>query len=217
VHLFLTPIVVLSLFALYFVYIGHVVPIFILTAIIFATHFSYDEFFLKGEQVSRWRALTLASFLGIDFFLSVGLVVPAYSQYLFASALALLVLMGVRILVGKENVSGAEKYLAFVGALLFLLAGLGSADIMLGAIVLLHCYNWYDWGHARAVEKKAVFPYWRDVGLTLSVFVAVFVLVRAELVPSLASLFSLNEYFYYYYPLAVAHIATSVRFGMLRG
>jgi amino acid permease len=83
---------------------------------------------------------------------------------------------------------------------------------MLGVIVLLHCYNWYDWGALRA-KLKPVNHYWRDVALTIGVFVFGYFLYASNVVPSLGQLFVESHYYYYYFPFAIAHIATSVRFG----
>lgn len=215
-YLVVTPLVVLTAFTTYFFTIGMVAPVFILTSVIFATHFAADEFFLRGETLSGWN-VTLLSFIGIDTLLSIALVVPAVSSHLHLAALALLFVLGVRLASGRVAVSPTELYLSFIGALLFLLSTFGFGQLMLGVVVLLHCYNWYHWGHYRArTRPDGVRVYWRDVGLTFGGIVVLFVL-SLSLLPEMAPLFNPTHYYYVYFPFAIAHIATSVRFGMLRG
>lgn len=215
-YLVAAPLIVLAAFATYFFTIGLVAPVFILTSIIFASHFAADEFFLRDEILSGWN-VTLFSFIGIDTLLSIALVVPTVSADLHLAALVLLFVLGARLASSRVVVSPTELYLSFIGALLFLLSTFGFGQLMLGVVVLLHCYNWYHWGHYRARTRPGgVRAYWRDVGLTLGGVVALFIL-SLSLIPEVSPLFSPAHYYYMYFPFAIAHIATSVRFGMLRG
>ena len=209
-YLILVPVIVIGLCVLYFYFGGAIIPMLILAPLIFAGHFAIDEFFLHGEALSgiRWASVWL--FLGIDFLLSYGLVVPEYRPLAFMGALALLVMIALVVFLRKHK-TNTERYLVFIAALLCLISILGSIELVIGVVVLLHCYNWYVHGYERAREKNTAPTYWRDVACTLSV--PILLLVASVVYPPLAPLFAVNQYYLYYYPVALAHIATSVRFG----
>jgi hypothetical protein len=209
-YLIAVPASVLGLSWAYFSLGGSIVPVLILAPLIFAGHFAIDEFFLHNEVLVGMRWASIMLFLGIDFFLSLGLVLPVYSTYTFSGALVLLVVFG-GIVRFQKNITHTERYLAFIAALLCLVSVLGSIELVIGVVVLLHCINWYVRGYERAKEKHGLHTYWRDVTLTLGLSCVVFAL--SFVVPALAPLYAVNNYFYFYYPIALAHIATSVRFG----
>lgn len=216
-YLVLIPLLVLAAFGVYFLTIGLLAPILVLTPLVFVSHFAVDEFFLRGETLEGQKYVTLVLFVVMNTLLSIALVVPTLSAYIHLLSFLLLFALGARLAISSAAISPTELYLSFIGALLFLLSTFGFGQLMFGVVVLLHCYNWYDWGHYRAlIRPEGVYAYWRDIGLTLGGIVVLFVL-SLSLVPEIAPLFNPTLYYYIYFPFAIAHIATSMRFGMLRG
>lgn len=203
----------LALLTLYFVLSGAFYPIFLVAACLFGAHFAFDEFFLHGEEASESRVLTVLSFTALYFSLILYTSVLPYPLLPLAAAAWLVAVILVRLARrGPSGVSRAERYLWLVGGLLALLVLLAPvvAQTLLALVILLHCFNWYaDYGRKLADrgDRRKLFRYWREVGVSLGLSFGLYFLYIRLPIPILAIAFLPA----YYDAWALGHFMLSLR------
>jgi hypothetical protein len=197
---------VLALAAIsYFVYIGAYIPVFLISGIAFGLHFAVDEFYLHKQRIGPDSYATILSFALLYGALLFQVLGPSYEFLSVGAGIFMAAHMLVRYVL-RQKLSPAERYLVFVGGLLFLLAFVFHLWAqVLAVIILLHCSNWII-GYGEKVHSKPVIraAYWRDTGITLAMSTALYGIFVLGATP-LAYLFLPT----YWYVWALAHFVLS--------
>jgi hypothetical protein len=192
----------------YFFLSGYgIIPILLAAGILFAFHFAIDEVTLHGERFTRDAWIAIAGFTLLFSSLIVLVAVPGFA---WSPQLAIAALGGsiaFRLFLSRAKISGAERYLWFVGVLLAALALVfGLPASILGVVLLLHFINWYvGFGKRLRSRPEKARSYWLEVASTLGLSAALF----AAFLASGATFFSFAFGLGAYYAWAIAHILLS--------
>ncbi len=198
--------VLLILASIYFIYIGLLIPVFLVTSIAFGLHFAMDEFYLHGEKNGPNTFVSLLGFMLLYSSIVFQILGPGYGLLPVFAGVFVFAHVVVRIF-RRKPFSGAERYLLFVGCLTLILgAGLQLWITIPGIISLLHCFNWVI-GYAQRVQGHAAarFSYWKNTLATLALSIGLYSLWIITDAPILAFLFLPL----YWYAWALAHFVLS--------
>jgi hypothetical protein len=201
--------VLLLIATAYFVYIGLLVPVFLVTSIAFGIHFAIDEFYLHGEKNGPHTFVSLLGFMLLYGSVVLQILGPGYEALPVFAGLFVLAHVVVRT-VRKNPFSTTERYLLLVGCgVLFLGMGLELWVVVPGIISLLHCFNWTI-GYAQRVKDSAPArrSYWKNTLITLALSVGLYSVWVVTDAPLLAFLFVPI----YWYAWALAHFVLSSTF-----
>lgn len=205
--------ILVVLLALYFIVQGTFLPIFILTAVLFAAHFAHDEFTLHKEESAPGKVFAVTLFTGLFLSLILYALFPSLVSVAIVAGLLFTVSLIVRVVGHTSALSVSEQYIWLVGSLLLILAlGFGiRPEVLLSIIIIFHCVNWYlDYGKriAERNEPAKLRRYWLEVAATLSVSFALYGLYSFYELPFLQFAFLPM----YYDAWALAHFALTSKF-----
>lgn len=193
----------------YFVIEGTFLPIFLLTATLFAAHFANDEFVLHDEEAAAGRTLLVLLFTALFCSLILYALFPSLLPVSIITG-GIFALCAVIRLIGGRAKTHSERYLWLSGSLLLILTlGFGLApEVLLSLIIILHCINWYlDYGKRTAHDSIKHARYWREVALTLVISSMLYALYVMYKVPFLQFAFLPM----YYDAFALGHFALTSR------
>lgn len=204
-YIFIALLLALSA-SVYFLLYGAYIPVFLVSGIAFGLHFAVDEFYLHKQKVEPQTYTTVLGFVLLYGALLFQVLGSAYSFLAVGAGIFIASLIVVRLFL-RQSFTRAERYLLFVGLLLFILAFVFHlVTQVLAVVILLHCANWIiGYGekvHAQAVARSA---YWRDTLITLAISCALYGLWVGGLLPVLSFLFLPM----YWYVWALAHFVLS--------
>lgn len=182
-------------------------PILLAAATLFTAHFALDEFTLHGEALSLGRMPTVIGFVTLHLSFLIAALFPMLAGVTSITALVFLAAVAARLFLSPTPISPAERYLWFVGSILFLFAFVFELPgQFLGVILLLHFMNWYvGYGDRLKGKPERSRAYWTEVWVLL---VAMFALYGTYALAGLSALSLLFEPMYFY-AWAIAHIVLS--------
>jgi hypothetical protein len=187
-----------------------VLPIFLVVATLFAAHFAFDEFHLRGERATLHGAATAWAFVLVFVGMMLALAFPDIRAFgALAGALALSAGAWGAVRLVRGSLSGTERYLLLVGAVLVALGmGFGFLHQVLAVVIILHCANWMlGYGDRVRSDTRRRRKYWIETALTLGGASALYAAFHFFGIDALRYFFLLA----YYDAWAIGHIALSFR------
>ncbi len=192
---------------IYFILDGSLLPILLVSGILFAFHFGLDEFTLHNEALTLRTVMSALGFALLFSALIAVVAFPGLASLGIVAGILVAASITVRVLRSHTPISAGERYLWIVESVLFVLAViLNLPQQVLGVVLLLHFANWYM-GYAGKVRSHPVRAkeYWYTFAVTLLVPLVLFVLWKFGYLPFLSVFFGLA----FYYAWAIAHIILS--------
>ncbi|KND50626.1 MAG: hypothetical protein ABA06_04160 [Parcubacteria bacterium C7867-001] len=182
----------------YFLFFNHgPLPLFIAASVMFAAHFSFDEFTLHGERLSLAGVTTVIGFTALYALIVFSIPFPQLTNFVPLFGLSLLVGAGVRYVAKSSSVTRAERYI-FLIELVSVVGFVVFSDPVKVVVVmtLLHFANWaVAYGFRLRTDPVRARKYWTET-LLATLFVLPF-FVFYELnnqTPWLAFFFALSTY-----------------------
>lgn len=150
-------------------------PILVLTAVAFPFHVAVDEIFLHHEKLTRVRFITALAFVALTASLILWQILPLLQPLFVTLIICSALWMVVRMLTGM--VSKGEQYLFVVGVLFAIVFGAAGIAVQLGALILIHVFNWAV-GYGRRVRQNPIVRrrYWLEMLLFNVAVLALFLL-----------------------------------------
>lgn len=184
---------------------------------LFSLHVIYDEFSLRGEQVtSTIRTAAVAVFASLVFFLSTTAEINDLYPMWFIAWVPLLAIFFLALFVVFVR-SGIKEYgvqyALLLSCLVYLLSFSPQAPIaILGFIVNMHVLNWFFAYGRRVHNTDREIPYMVHIGIASALAIAGFALYSTTLWFPLALFFTPT----FYYGFAIIHVAMTLRLPFLR-
>lgn len=184
-------------------------PIFIVTVLCFAAHFSFDEFQLQKCPFGVPQKATFILFILLFAAMLSYSLLPKFALTAFALALLFPAYAATRIIFSSDAPTRAESYIWLVGVLLMVLAFGFSVEpvVLLAVISILHITNWYaDYGRrlADSGNTARLRSYWTEVLLLIALMASLYTWYLSG-ATALTVLFNVM----YYYAWALVHFALS--------
>ncbi len=175
-------------------------PLFLVTAFLFASHFAFDEITLHDDSWSWERGFSVLGFLAL--FASVLMYLVTQMFFWVPVVVAVLLLCGICVrLVQRKWPSRSERYLWYLALLLLWFMFTHLTDYLIVAmtmtITILHFFNWLiGYGirlHGSPREKQ----YWLETAGTLVGSSFLGTIYAVTLTPYLGYFYSLVAYYFW--------------------
>jgi len=208
----LVGLVALLIASAYFFWWGGLIPLLLFTAFIFAAHFIYGEFKLRGEPIAAAQWWTFLGALAVLWSLVAGTVLSEEVLLTTLFCVGVMLILA-RTLFMRPHWTDGERYLLIVVVLSMVVASiLGAPGNIFGALIVLHVFNWTMYGGTYARMKGTSLRYWGETIAVAIATIALFIAYTTYTVDTLKYVFLPA----YYYAWSLGHIMLTMRLPQLK-